>query len=607
MARKASARVQTMTDVSRTIWETRYRLRSGPRGGERRIEDTWQRVASALAGAEARDRRRWARRFYRVLEDFRFLPGGRILAGAGSAQRVTLFNCFVMGPIADSLDGIFDALKEGAITMQQGGGVGYDFSTLRPRGMPARASGAIASGPVSFMHIWDRMCATLLSTGSRRGAMIGTLRCDHPDIEEFVDAKRDVRALRRFNLSVLVTDEFMHAVRADAPWALTFPEDRGTADQSGETVDRAWSGDPAPRRCRVHRRTSARALWERIMRAAYDCAEPGVLFIDRIQRQDNLRYCEQLCATNPCGEIPLPAYGACDLGSINLVRFVQRPFSAEASLDLDGIAATAGIAVRMLDNVYDISHFPLPQQEDVAKRSRRLGLGLTGLADALIMLGLAYGSQRARALAGEAMRVVCHAAYRASVEVAREKGAFTQFDGKRYPRSEFVRSLPADIVSAIKRDGIRNSHLVAMAPTGSISLLAGNVSSSLEPVYAQKVRRRIRLADGSETVVSVDDYACRLFREQFGAGAGLPPAFVDAARVTPSQQVAMQAALQRHVDNAIAKTVNVPAECDYENFRRVYETAYRLGLKGCAAFRPNPVTGTLLVPDDGHAATHCTA
>jgi ribonucleoside-diphosphate reductase alpha chain len=261
----------------------------------------------------------------------------------------------------------------------------------------------------------------------------------------------------------------------------------------------------------------------------------------------------------------------------------------------------------MLDNVYDISHFPLPQQEDVAKRSRRLGLGLTGLADALIMLGLAYGSQRARALAGEAMRVVCHAAYRASVEIAREKGPFPQFDARRYPRTGFVRGLPPDIVAAIRRDGIRNSHLVAMAPTGSISLLAGNVSSSLEPVYAHTVRRRIRLADGSDSVVSIDDHACRLFRALFGAGAGLPPAFVDAAGVTPPQQIAMQAALQRHVDNAIAKTVNVPGDCGYDAFRRVYETAYRLGLKGCAAFRPNPVTGALLVPDDAHAATHCAA
>ncbi len=593
---RASDRAQPAEDISHRIWETRYR--SGGTGdmAERTIEQTWRRIARALAAAEPRNRDPWEQRFYAALEGFRFLPGGRIQAGAGTQKRLTLFNCFVMGRIEDSLDGIFDALKEGALTMQQGGGVGYDFSTLRPRGSLARISGAIASGPVSFMHIWDSMCGTLLSTGSRRGAMIGTLRCDHPDIEEFVDAKRDERALRRFNLSVLVTDEFMGAIEADGDWPLVFPTGRHE-EESAEVVERDWPGAAAPQRCRVHRRVSARALWERIMRAAYDCAEPGVLFIDRIQRANNLYYCEQISATNPCGEIPLPAYGACDLGSINLTRFVDRPFSDDAALDCASIAATARVAVRMLDNVYDVSQFPLAQQATVARSSRRVGLGITGLADALIMLGVRYGSERALQLSDEIMRTVCHAAYRASIDLAREKGSFPQFAADDYVRGEFVRALPGEMVAAIKKEGIRNSHLTAVAPTGTISLLAGNVSSSLEPVYAFTLQRRIRQADGAEMTVAVEDYAHRLFRDRFGTAAPLPAAFVTVAQVAPEAQLATQAALQRHVDNAISKTVNVPAEYGFEVFRSLYERAYALGLKGCAAFRPNPVTGEVLTPD----------
>jgi ribonucleoside-diphosphate reductase alpha chain len=589
---------QQSADISSQVWETRYRSGGLGRVRDRHIVDTWRRIARALAGAESRDRDDWEQRFLGALEGFRFLPGGRIQAGAGTDQRLTLFNCFVMGRIDDSLEGIFDALKEGALTMQEGGGVGYDFSTLRPRGSPARTSGATASGAVSFMHIWDSMCATLQSTGNRRGAMIGTLRCDHPDIEEFIDAKRNPQALRRFNLSVLVTDDFMDAVTAGAEWPLVFPVAEREPERPNEWIHRVWSGDPESQPCLVHRRTSARALWERIVRAAYDSAEPGVLFVDRIQRLNNLSYCEQISATNPCGEIPLPAYGACDLGSINLTQFVRDPFSDRSALDFDGIAATAGIAVRMLDNVYDLSHFPLPRQADVAKRSRRLGLGLTGLADALIMLGITYGSDRSLILAGDIMRTICVAAYRASIDLAREKGPFPCFTADQYTRGEFIRSLPEDIASSIRRDGIRNSHLTAIAPTGTISLLAGNVSSGLEPAYSFRMQRRIRLGDGGEKMLPVEDYAHRLYREKFGQGASLPPAFVAASQVPPVQQLAMQAALQRYVDNAISKTVNVPADCSFVDFRGIYERAYQLGLKGCAAFRPNPVTGELLVLDD---------
>ncbi|MBZ0091542.1 MAG: ribonucleoside-diphosphate reductase, adenosylcobalamin-dependent, partial [Sulfuricellaceae bacterium] len=315
-----------MSDVSTGIWENKYRYRTADGSGDASLEDSWRRVAAALAETEPSDKALWRDRFFSILQDFHFLPGGRILAGAGTSHQVTLFNCFVMGEIDDSLDGIFEALKEGALTLQQGGGIGYDFSTLRPRGEPAVRVGSIASGPVSFMKIWDSMCATILSTGTRRGAMMASLRCDHPDVEDFVEAKRDPLELRHFNLSVQISDDFMQAVQSDAEWRLVFPLREGECWQ-GETVQRAWSGSRHTRSCRVVRRISARKLWQKILQAAYDCAEPGVIFIDRINRLNNLWYVESLSATNPCGEIPLPPYGACDLGSLNLSRYIRNPFS----------------------------------------------------------------------------------------------------------------------------------------------------------------------------------------------------------------------------------------------------------------------------------------
>jgi ribonucleoside-diphosphate reductase alpha chain len=353
------------------IWDTKYRYRDGGEARDATIEDSWRRVATALAAAEAHEREQWAQRFYAVLEGFQFLPGGRILAGAGSSHQVTLFNCFVMGRIEDSLDGIFDALKEGALTMQQGGGVGYDFSSLRPAGATAQRVGMVASGPVSFMRIWDSMCGTILSTGARRGAMMATLRCDHPDIEHFIRAKQDATQLRHFNLSVLVTDDFMRAVRADREWLLVFPRHARDTHKDVEVVERAWSGSATPQACRVYRRVPARQLWDTIMRATYDYAEPGVIFIDRVNRMNNLWYAEHISATNPCGELPLPPYGACNLGSINLTRFVRHAFTPDARLDLDAIAAVAAVATRMLDNVTDVSRFPLEKQAVMARGARR--------------------------------------------------------------------------------------------------------------------------------------------------------------------------------------------------------------------------------------------
>ncbi len=590
------------TDIAREVWEAKYRSREERGAPERSLEQSWERVAAALAAGEA-DPVLWRGRFRAILDGFRFLPGGRILAGAGSARRVTLFNCFVMGLVEDSLDGIFDALKEGALTMQQGGGVGYDFSTLRPRGAVVRRAGTIASGPVSFMRIWDAMCATMLSTGARRGAMMATLRCDHPDIELFVSAKESPGELRNFNLSVLVSDALMQAVREDGPWALVFPREEW--EQGVETVARRWSGADAEVPCRVHRRVPARALWDRLMRATYDHAEPGVLFVDRINETNNLWYREQISATNPCGELPLPPYGACDLGSLNLSAFVRAPFTPRAALDHESIAASAAVAVRLLDDVIDASRFPLPRQAEMARGARRIGLGITGLADALLMLGLHYAEQPARAAAAAAMATICHAAYRASAELAREKGPFPFYDAERYLAGAFVRTLPETVRALIRRHGVRNSHVIAIAPTGTISLLADNVSSGLEPVYAFEHRRRVLQPDGSHREHDVLDRAFALWRAAH-PGAPPPPHFVTAQELAPLAQLEMQAVLQPFVDSSISKTISVPRDYPYPEFSRLYEAAFAHGLKGCTTFRPNPVTGAVLETlDDGERAPHC--
>jgi ribonucleoside-diphosphate reductase alpha chain len=555
--------------LAASVWAQRYRFTPASGAPEPSIEATWDRVARALAAGEPKDRGHWAAAFRDALSDFRFLPGGRILAGAGTARRVTLFNCFVMGTIADSLDGIFASLRESALTMQQGGGIGLDFSTLRPYGAGADATGGKSSGPVSFMDLWNQMSDTVTGIGPRRGAMMGTLSCDHPDVLAFVEAKRHPGRLTHFNLSVLVSDAFMRAVDVGADWSLSFP------------------------RFGIERRVAARQLWDAVVQSAYDSAEPGVLFIDRIRAEDNLAYAETISATNPCGEIPLPPYGACDLGSINLTRFVRDPFGPQAALDLAALATTATVAARMLDDVYEVSSFPLPQQADAARASRRLGLGITGLADALAMLGLRYDSGEGRRTAAEAMRTICEAAYASSIELARERGSFERFDRARYLAAPFVHRLPAALRDGIARHGIRNSHLTAIAPAGTISLLAGNVSSGLEPIFALSYARDIRQPNGVVDRVQVESYALARWR-RLGSHEPVPPAFVTTAQVSAAAQVAMQAALQPHVDNAISKTTNVPSDVPLDEFRAIYRSAWEQGLKGCTVFRPNRVTGAVL-------------
>ncbi|HEY5237693.1 MAG TPA: adenosylcobalamin-dependent ribonucleoside-diphosphate reductase [Rhizomicrobium sp.] len=559
-----------MTDIARQIWDMKYRLKDDDGTPvERDPADTFLRVANAAALAEAPETRaQWAGAFNDAMAAG-FLPAGRILAGAGTDRSVTLFNCFVMGAIPDSMDGIFSALREAALTLQQGGGIGYDFSTLRPAGAPVKGVGADASGPVSFMDVWDAMCRTIMSAGSRRGAMMATLACDHPDIEAFVDAKRTAGRLSMFNLSVLASDAFMDAVRGDREWDLKF----------GGTIFKTLR---------------ARDLWDRIMRSTYETAEPGVIFIDRINAQNNLSYCETISATNPCGEQPLPPYGACLLGSINLARLVREPFAENAALDEAELARLTRIAVRMLDNVIDISRFPLPEQRAEAIAKRRIGLGVTGLADALIFCRARYGSAESIALIERWLSVVSHAAYSASAELAKEKGAFPLFDRDEFLARPFVQNLPQEIRDQIAAHGIRNGLLTSIAPTGTISLFAGNVSSGIEPVFAYSYTRKILGADGTRGEVTINDYAWRLFRERFGEETPLPDYFVTAQKLAPSDHLAVQAAAQKHIDSSISKTINVPADIAFDAFEDVYLKAYETGCKGCTTYRPNTITGAVL-------------
>ncbi|MCA0305424.1 MAG: ribonucleoside reductase [Proteobacteria bacterium] len=928
--------------VSQRIWDLKYRF-SDAAGADADLDATWWRVARALAAPE-RDPDLWAGRFHAALTGFKFLPAGRVIAGAGTGRTVTLFNCFVMGTVPDDMSGIFENLREAALTMQQGGGIGHDFSTLRPQGAPVRGVGADASGPLSFMDVWDAMCRTIMSAGSRRGAMMATLRCDHPDIEAFVDAKRDPKRLRMFNLSVLVTDAFMKAVKDDADW------------------DLAFGG-------KVFRTVRARDLWERIMRATYDVAEPGVIFIDRVNRRNNLHYCESIQATNPCvtadtivhtadgpravrdllgrpfiarvdgqdvasgpqgffptgrkpvvrlrtvagyglrltadhrvrrvsrqtrfvretewcaagdlapgdrivlhdhraapswegrgteaegyllglllgdgtlkqdkavlsawkparvangdtgasgvedvmhaaldaahtlphrvdftgwieiagrnewrlslgalrtlatdyglapgaktmtpaveqtsaafhcgllrglfdadgsvqgsqakgvsvrlsqshlptleavqrmllrlgivstiyrerrpagarpmpdgrgglklyecaaqhelvvsganiatfaervgfadgdkalrlriaqgdyrrapnrerfvaevesvepdgeedvydvqvpgvnafdanglyvhncGEQPLPPYGACLLGSINLAALVTEPFTPQARLDMAALEELVPVAVRMLDNVIDVSRFPLPQQEAEAKAKRRIGLGVTGLADALIFCGVRYGSAQAEALTREWLGAVQRLSYLASADIAAEKGSFPLYERNRYLAGETIKALPEDARTAIGRYGIRNALLNSIAPTGTISLLADNVSSGIEPVFAFSFVRHVLQPDGTKREEAVEDHAMRVWRRLRGNEPPPADVFVDAQTLTPSDHLAMQAAAQDYVDSSISKTINLPRDISFDAFKSVYEEAYASGCKGCTTYRPNDVTGAVL-------------
>ena len=554
--------------IAEQIWDMKYRFKEAdgtPK--DVTVEDSWHRIANDLASVE-KDPSAWEGKFYEALEDFKFLPAGRITAGAGTARKVTMFNCFVMGTIPDSMGGIFDMLKEAALTMQQGGGIGYDFSTIRPKGADVKGVAADASGPLSFMDVWDSMCRTIMSAGSRRGAMMATMRCDHPDIDDFITAKSDAARLRMFNVSVLITDPFMEAVKADGPWDLVF---------NGE----------------VYKTVRALELWDKIMQSTYDYAEPGVIFIDRINDANNLNYCETIAATNPCGEQPLPPYGACLLGSINMARLVSDPFGKAAAIDEVALADLVATAVRMMDNVVDASKFPLPAQEREAQAKRRIGLGVTGLADALLMVGQRYGSDEAACQTEEWLKAIARAAYLASVDLAKEKGAFPLFDADGYLASGTMRMMDDDVRAEIAEHGIRNALLTSIAPTGTISLYAGNVSSGIEPVFAYAYSRKVLQKDGSRTEEEVVDYAVQMWRDKFG-DKELPDYFVNAQTLAPLDHVKMQAAAQKWVDSSISKTINCPKDIDFASFKEVYMEAWDTGCKGCTTYRPNDVTGSVL-------------
>lgn len=577
--------------ISEHVWDIKYRYRYQQKLLDKTIEHTWSRVAKAAARAEQKpERLNWQKKFYEILENFQFLPGGRILAGAGTKHDVTLFNCFVMPILEDSLHGIFDALKDGALTLQQGGGVGYDFSTLRPYGFPVEHTGAVASGPISFMRIWNAMCATMLSTGARRGAMMGILRCDHPDIEEFIAAKSDRKELRHFNVSVLVTDAFMQAVENGSEWELVFPQN---GQSFKEVIHRRWSGSRDAVACQVVRRVKARDLWQKIIRSAYDYAEPGVLFEDTINLQNNLWYREWISATNPCGEIPLPVYGACNLGAINLTQFVINPFSERAAIDWPRLVQTAAIATRFLDNVIDISRYPLKMQKQEALATRRIGLGFSGLANLFVMMNMRYGSEQSLDMAGRIMKTIAETTWKTSIALAKERGAFPLLQKEKYLEGEFVKQLSPEIRQSIAENGVRNSHHNTIAPTGTISLLANNISNGLEPIFGASYDRTIREATGELQKFTVSDYAMNLWKNSHDATTH-PPAWVDAQSLLPEDHLQIQAAVQPYIDNAISKTINIPENFPFEKLSEVYSKAYQMGLKGCTIYRPNPTTGSVL-------------
>ncbi len=563
-------------DLVNDIWQRKYRyLGTDERPADQGIEDTMRRVAAACAENDPK-RDIYTAKFESILTTLEFIPGGRIIANAGTNRdEVTMFNCYVMNKIDDSIEGIFDTVKESAMTQKQGGGVGFDFSTIRPHGSHIKGCDAAASGPISFMQVLDSTCRTIMSAGQRRGAQMGILRCDHPDIEDFICAKRENARLQMFNLSVAITEDFIKAVKADADWDLKF-------------------------KGKVYKTVRARDLWDKIMQSTYDYAEPGFILIDRINQYNNLYYCEEICATNPCGEQPLPPYGACLLGSVNLTRFIRNPFTPQAEIDFERLKEVVSIAVRLLDNVIDISRYPLERQQQEAASKRRMGIGLTGLADAFIFLGVKYGSPESVALAGEIMNTITCAAYKASIELAKERGAFAKFDAEKYCAGRFVATLPESIRKSIAKNGIRNSHLTSIAPTGTISLLAGNVSSGLEPVFAFKYTRRIRNTHENDyNEVEIADYAYRKYCEFKGVSsvdiADLPSFFVSADTISPLEHLKIQAVLQNHVDSSISKTINIPPDYPFEDFKDIYMQAYEAGLKGCTTFRPSEhIAGVLI-------------
>ncbi|QLA82600.1 adenosylcobalamin-dependent ribonucleoside-diphosphate reductase [Acidovorax sp. JMULE5] len=571
--------------------------------GETTADELYQRVARALASVEKPELRDKYEALFLANLKAGAIGAGRIMSAAGTDIQATLINCFVQ-PVGDCIQGvddegfpgIYEALREAAETMRRGGGVGYDFSRIRPKGAQVKATASMASGPCSYMNVFDQSCSTVESAGARRGAQMGVLRIDHPDVHEFITAKRTPGRWNNFNVSVGVSDEFIAAVQNNAQWELVHKARPGAAllaQGARQRADGQW----------VYATVPARELWDTIMKSAYDFAEPGILFLGRINEDNNLHYCEEIAATNPCGEQPLPSYGCCDLGPIILTRFVRHPFGfgGVAAFDFDAFTKAVALQVRALDNVLDVTYWPLPQQRDEAMAKRRIGVGFTGMGNTLAMLCLRYDLPEGRTMAARIAEYMRDAAYAASVDLAREKGVFPKFDANGYlAEGTFASRLPESLQAAIRQHGIRNSHLLSIAPTGTVSLaFADNASNGIEPPFSWMYKRKKRESDGSTTEYAVEDHAWRLYRELGGDVEALPDYFVSALAMPAEGHIAMMEAVQPFVDTAISKTVNIPADYPYEGFKDLYLQAWRAKLKGLATYRPNAILGSVL---ETHAA-----
>lgn len=545
-------------EIAEETHRTKYR-----QDGET-FPEAMARIASALS-----DNKDHFKQLYDILLNQRFLPAGRVQAAMGAAKRVTPYNCFVSGTIDDSMKGIMLAATDAAETMRLGGGIGYDFSTIRPKGDLITTLGSTASGPVSYMQIFDAVCKTIASAGHRRGAQMGVLRVDHPDIMEFIHAKRDKGSLTQFNISVGITDEFMRAV------------------EDGSTFDLVFGG-------RVYTRVDARNLWDEIMRSNWDWAEPGVLFIDRINEMNNLNYCEEIVATNPCAEQPLPPHGACLLGSFNAVKYmVEDPLGA-FNFDYVQFGKDIPVIVRAMDNIVDRAIYPLSEQMGEAKSKRRMGLGVTGVANAIEAVGHEYGSQSYLEMQDHILRNLRNAAYTSSAILALEKGPFPMYDGEEYLKSSFIQTLPPAIVTLIEKYGIRNSHLLSIAPTGTISLTADNVSSGIEPVFAHSVDRIIQTTEGPKEV-TIQDYGYRMF--------GVKGKTADTC--TAQEHVAVLVRASQFVDSAVSKTCNVGADVSWEDYKGIYYQAWLGGARGCTTFRAAGKRMGILKTTDEEAPEAC--
>ena len=629
-----------MQDASLDIWDRKYRLKTkSGRPVDATLDNTYQRVARALAAVEENDREHWAGQFLWALQNGA-IPAGRIMSNAGALAHkpaTSTINCTVSGTVHDSMDGILTSVHEAGMTLKAGCGIGYEFSTLRPRGAFVSGAGAHTSGPLSFMDIFNAMCFTVSSAGGRRGAQMATFDISHPDVEDFIRAKRENGRLRQFNMSCLISDEFLAAVRDRAPWKLVFPAAaHEIEDGKCEIVWRRWprhhhanGGDTCTTdeqgrvACRVYRTIPAERLWNLIMNSTYDYAEPGFILVDRINEMNNNWFCEEIRATNPCGEQPLPPYGSCLLGSVNLTCFVKNPFAENARFDWDKYRKVVACFTRMLDNVVEINGLPLPRQVDEIRRKRRHGMGFLGLGSTLAMLRMKYGDDDSLAFTERAAREMAEVGWETGVDLAREKGPapvlaeeFTitaemlslrpemAADGikvgdklrgaellARYSR--YMQKFPRQLTENIARHGCRFTHHTSIAPTGTISLsLANNASNGIEPSFAHRYHRNV-IREGRKSKEKVEVFSCEFlaYRTLVDTEAGtdsLPDYFATAADIAPRRHVDIQAAAQAWVDSSISKTVNVPTDFDYAEFKDVYLHAHQKGLKGCTTFRYNP-------------------